>query len=197
MCEPVSLSIASLALAATSATAGYIGQTQAANAQTAMALQVKQNAEQSFRAQQAAEAARFLQLQAQSSNEMQARTTEAAQARGRVLTAAAESGASGLNLDALVGDINRQLGLSTTALDYNRKVKANDLQMGLQNDYYQMVDRANSVPMGVRPSLLSPILSIAGAGLSSYAGYQQNQFQLNQITQQTNMTKAIMAKFGG
>jgi hypothetical protein len=168
---PGVLSGLTIGLAGASAGLQFIGQSQAASAQSAMARAVAANAAGSYRAQTAFLDTQFLQQRAQLTQQSEAQNIQAEQVKARARTSAAEAGVAGVSLDAVLGDISRQQGRAADATAYNFDIAAFDNHNAKTNAYYGMVDRTNSVPMGVFPSLLSPLISTAGAALDAAGRY--------------------------
>lgn len=185
MCEPTTLLAASLVISATAATASYVGQQQAAKAQTAYNNQIASDgaklAEQSFEIQtqqellqgrQEAEAA------ALKTNQIQ---TGAAKARATAQVGAAESGVAGVALDQLYADFNSQESLAKESVDTNLAYSRQQEGMNLQAIQAGGDQRLASLvrPPVVGPSLLNAGLSFAGQALGAYGSYETNQNQRN------------------
>lgn len=185
MCEPTTLLAASLVISAAAATSSYVGQQQAAKAQSAYNAQTSSDgaklAQQSYEIQtqqellqgrQEAEAA------ALKTNQIQ---TGAAKARATAQVGAAESGVGGVALQELYNDFNSQESLSKESVDtnlaYSREQEQTNL-LGIQAGGDQRLASLIRPPV-VGPSLLNAGLSFTGQALGAAGSYNQNQYQRN------------------
>jgi hypothetical protein len=168
---PATLALVGTGLAAAQGFTQYQSQKQAANAQVALANAVAANAAGSYRTQTAYLDDRLLQTRDAAVQQDTANAIQGEQAKARARTAAAESGAAGVSLDNILGDLTAQQARNSQAIAYNYDVARQDTQTSKVNAYYQMQDRIDSIPLPAYPSLLTPILGTAGAALSNFSTY--------------------------
>jgi hypothetical protein len=171
MCDPVSLTIAAIAVAGASAGLTYVGQAQAARAQSAMQGQNAATAIQSYRLQQSELQNQLLQQRSQTEQQDVQQTIAAEQARASERVSAAEGGLSGVSLSSILTQTNREQALNRAVSGRNYQTLQQEETNKEGQAYFDMQNRVNSVPGGIFPSLAAPILQTAGAGLNAYASY--------------------------
>ena len=165
-----------VSMAITAATS-YVSVTQAQqNAET----QLQYNKEiQDQQAKSAAEAQvadtkalnlTLIQEQNAASDEAQSIHKEGLKAKGRFLTNAGESGVSGISVDNLMGDFNRQEATYIDSLKYNTEISADVMNAQATGSHITAVNRTNAgraAPV-TRPNLYAAALGIADRGISNY-----------------------------
>jgi len=174
MCEPVTI-MATLAVISTAA--AYYGQEQASKEQYDFAKASTEegaaNARASFDLQNMVESQRLGQEEEASSQAAQANQAQAAKAKAAARVAAGEAGVAGVSVDALLSDFDRQE--SAEAYNIERNLEMARAQSGINRRGFAAQGRNHlsglrHAPIK-RPSAFNAGLSIAGAGMSSYARY--------------------------
>lgn len=197
MCDPTGGLATAIVIGATSIASGvtgYIGQKQAANAQqnyqnqqakdqAIYRNQVAEQANKAFLDQSYQQNLRLQQEAAAATDQSTQLGKEAAQARARVRTAAGEAGVSGLSVESLLADYQRQQDYAQQNIDtnllYTQKQAAENIK-GMRADAIGRVSGVrNYIPAPVqKPSLLGTIFDTTGNALSGmsnvYANGQQS-----------------------
>lgn len=173
MCDPVSLSIAGLALAGTTSTIGYIQQHRAAtkaadenaaffdaNKKAAIDAEVLQSREIGLRQSEELLASATAQQDINLSE-------EAALSTARV--SAAEAGITGHSVDAVLNDIATQGSKERQRMQTNSELQQQQLQREKEGVLAQAQGNINTVRQADirQPSILTPILATSGAALNS------------------------------
>jgi len=167
------LAIASFAVGAAGQVAGFMQQSQQADAQ---AEAYKRNAENAAKAT----SARYDQINVKSIQEGEAasdRKFEAAldarRAAATAVTAAGEGGVSGLSVTALLGDIASRHGRFETNTD--KQLQISRAYLGGEKVAAQAGGQGqiNSVPIPEKPNFASALVGIFGSGLDAFTGYKQ------------------------
>lgn len=166
MCMMV-LPMLSLALGAGQAIMGFQAQSQAAERQNQF---YQQNAE----AANAAVANQYAFTQLQRNEERAAADQDktetdiaAMKARGTAITAAGESGVSGLSVDALVNDYYGRQGRRDQSIDQNYQMRSDYLTAQMDQQQAGATSRINSVQRVAPPSFADALLRIGSAGLNA------------------------------
>lgn len=167
MCMMAALPILSLAVGAGQAIMGFQAQSQAASRQNAFYYQNAEAANKAVSDQYA-----FTQLQRQdqrASADQDKMQTDIAgmKARGTAVTAAGESGVSGLSVDALIGDYWGQQGRRDQSIDSNYAMQSDYLTGQMSTQYAGATSRINSVQRAAPPSFADALLRIGGAGVNA------------------------------
>jgi hypothetical protein len=177
MCDPVSISIISLGLTATSAISSYVGQRNDAqriqaentayynaNKQAAINAAVLNDHELTLRQSEE------LLATAVQQHDVQAQVSNAA---STAKVAAAEAGLSGNSIDAVINDVRNQGSLELGRLQENSELQQAQLQRQKDAALVEAQNNINTVrQVDVRqPSLLTPILQIGGGALSAADQY--------------------------
>lgn len=154
MCfDPLTLIIGAL-----SSVAQFAGQMQQSK-------QNEKNALQAFRNDQTALTLRQLQEQEATAQKTQETNIEEAQKVSEVKLSAAGGGVAGISVANIVGDVKRRAERNRSTQIRNTQMTLAQLQQEKEGARATAQSRINSVP---RPSALSLIAGIAGAGLDSY-----------------------------
>lgn len=146
-----------------SSVASYAGQMQQAKAN-------EKNALTAFRNDQDALTLRQLQEQEATTQKNQATDIEQAQKVSEAKLSAATGNVSGISVANIVGDIVRRGEVNKTTQKRNAQMAVAQLQREKIASRAQAQSRINAVP---RPSALSLIAGIAGAGLDGYNANQR------------------------
>lgn len=161
----------SSAMSVATATASIVGQTQAAHAQ-------KQQAQAQAESIKRATINNYDQLQLQREQERQNATEKAAQvaqqgiqARSSALTAAGEAGVSGLSVEALLGDLQRQELEYTGAVQTNYKRRSAQIDAEMNGVQTTGQSQINSIPVPRNIDFVSPILNSAFKITGAYQDY--------------------------
>jgi hypothetical protein len=202
MCGPAAiLPLASLAITAVSAGAQYMGQRQAAQDQSDyQAQQVKERDRQiaenykrsmaAYNLQNVAENVRMDEVRAAASQEAFRIAQASAQAKARVISNAAQTGAGGNSLLSVIQDIMGRAGFETNTVLGNLKSEEGQSYRNLQAFHEEATNRITSLQpytgSTVRgPSLLGPALTIGGGALNSYSDYRRDQ-QISKLVNRQN-----------
>ena len=180
MCTPSTIALASFATSAASSGLGFVAQQQAASAQAdyqnQMAVATNQAANAAYQNQIAQEQARMQQEKAAASQQVDQANRDARKAAATARVASAEAGVSGLSVDSLLADFDRQRAsnVQTTQTNYLWSLIQSQENMAAYRANAQS-RIASSRPSPVAgPSLLATGLDIAGAGLNAAAYYNAN-----------------------
>lgn len=163
MCNPAAAAIIQVAAAAATA----YGQQQQSKVQTRVAENNTANARRAQLDGLDAQAAQGNQAQEVANRAATTNAINAAKARANINAVAAESGVSGLSIDALVNDVSRQEATNYETLAANQAHDADQRYRVAQGDAAATQSRINSVQPGQFSAALAAI-QIAGAGASAY-----------------------------
>lgn len=171
--DPVTQTVASLAISAASGVANYMAQSAQADAQEDYNRQLNKNAEQAY--VNDLEALRLQQVQdeKQAKQKIIQNQKEALAARSRAKTAAGEAGVSGLSVDALLADFENQEAQFKDSVVENLD---NRNQQRFQESIAagtRLQSRQNSAQPVSRPSLLGTGLQIAGSSVGTLQDYNR------------------------
>jgi hypothetical protein len=169
----VAMAVAQFALSAAGTVAGFVGQSQQAEAQQEYYKNNRDAANKAAVNTYAANQNRALQERKAASQETQQLQTDAVRARSTAEVAAGEAGVSGLSVDALIGDYYGQQGRYERTLDNNYQMQADYLRGEMDATQAQAEGRINSVQQGQKPSFADAAIRILGGGLDAYGGYQR------------------------
>jgi hypothetical protein len=169
----VGMAVAQFALSAASTVAGFVGQSQQAEAQQQYYKNNRDAANKAAVNTYAANQNRALQERKAASQETQQLQTDAMRARGTAEVAAGEAGVTGLSVNALIGDYYGQQGRYERTLDNNYQMQADYLRGEMDATQAQAEGRINSVQQGQKPSFADAAIRILGGGLDAYGGYQR------------------------
>ncbi|WP_287253217.1 hypothetical protein [Mesorhizobium sp.] len=167
------MAVAQFALSAASTVAGFVGQSQQAEAQQQYYENNRQAANRAAVNTYAANQNRALQERKAASREQQNLAAEAMRSRATAEVAAGEAGVTGLSVDALIADYYGQQGRYERTLDNNYQMQADYLRGEMDATQAQAEGRINSVQQGQRPSFADAAIRILGGGLDAYGGYQR------------------------
>jgi len=179
MCEPVSISASTAALVSTgvsaaSAVTSFVGQSVAADAQAeAQQERVNQQAEiarESFIQDAFLENQRLAQQREQAAQESQKTSEQALEKKSQARVSAGESGVSGLNVDALVRDFERQEAEFRSSMQQNvdaRAAQAERRKDALRTKAQGRIANIPTQPIS-SPSPLGAALKIGGAAASQF-----------------------------
>lgn len=173
MCEASTLALASLAIGTAQSIAQYQAADAQADAQEEYNRRLQENAAQAYQND-----LELLQLQQQQDEDSAQEETfrnqvAAREAKARAKTAAGEAGVSGLSVDALLADFDRQeANFKNSVLENlgNRNAQR-DAEKNSALTRYQ--SRVNSAQPVSRPNVIGTGLNIAGQGLSIAQDYQR------------------------
>ena len=166
MCDP--LSGAAFAISALSTAVGYVGQSEAADAQNAAYDANRRQALSAFADKQVSMNTRAIQEQEAAASKKFENNLERRAAQATAMVAAGESGVSGLSVEALFNDLGARTARANSNIDSNTDFTMQQLEAEKRGQTYQTLDRINSVKRGTEPSLIDAGLRIAAAGVSSY-----------------------------
>lgn len=179
MCDPVSLTMAGLSIAGT--TAGYIGQQQAAadqaKYQNERYSETARIALENYQSQINQQQARFGQEVALTADQAMANQIEAMKLRSTASVAAGEAGVAGNSVQALLDDFSRQEAMNRFSLATNLGWKEDQMDEELraaQADARSQIASATPVPVR-QPSLLGAALQIGTAAFGGFDTFQRNQ----------------------
>jgi len=174
MCDggALELSIASLAIGSASAGVNFAAQYAQAQQQSAMAKANAAAAVKANNAKQAQLASDFWQRRDQIVQDQNLRDIQAEQAQARARVSAGEAGVGGLVLDSVMGDISRQRSEDEAIAQRNLATTALDTENARANANAEALDRARSIPMGITPSFISPILQVGNSAVNSALNYR-------------------------
>lgn len=173
MCDPVSaLAIGSFVVGSAQAVVSYQASQADYKAKNAAYFQNIQNTETAERDDQTSILQHQLQEQDKGTQKEQISQIEEAQKSSTEEVSAAEGGVSGVSVDNLLNDIAGKSELNRSYMDENMRWIVADTHNRLTNTGDQAAARIASVAQPIEPSILSPILGIAGAGLKAGTGYR-------------------------
>jgi len=189
MCEPVSLTLAGVALA--SAATSVIGQNQQRQAQKGYQNELRIANEAQMDENRSIATTAYLDQAAQANNNLaqereasavagQDYSTQRHKAQGEVNAAAAESGVGGLALDGLLADFHRQEGMFRGHNDQNLIFKQQQTATAIKGEQTQAAARIAQIkpyiPAPLAPvDYIGPALSAVGTGLGAYGNYSNAQ----------------------
>lgn len=170
MCEPTTLTVAAIGIAAASAASSVYAQQQQAKASEKSAEAAQKNANRSFLLSSQASNERLAQEQAKTTAELTDVQRQRQRAEATAKVAAGEAGVSGLSVDALLGDFRREEAVyrdrTLQNLDFQRQQQELEKQ-GFDATRQSRINQANS-QVSARPSFAGAALRIGGAGLQAY-----------------------------
>ncbi len=187
MCDPVSIGIASLALAGGTAVTSYVSQKNeaarvgqenekfyAANKQAAIDAAMLNEHELSLR-----QSEEILAGAAQNSD----LTREEQAALSSTVVAASEAGVSGNSLDAVLSDVASKAGRNKVRNAQNTKMRVDQLTRDKESVLVEANNNINTARQtNVRqPSILTPALQIGGAALNTLDQFRDRQARAGQI----------------
>ncbi len=178
MCGPALIPAIGLVVSAAGAVATYKAQSDAAetteNFQKAQAREGAASARESFDNQNKDIQARSREEDDAASQAIRVNQQEAAKAKATARVASGEAGVSGLSVDALLNDFNRQEDDYTNSILTNRSIGRRQEQgalKGIRTGTQAQLSSLRYAPVR-RPSYLTPGLQIAGAGLAAGSQYR-------------------------
>lgn len=163
-----------LAVSAASSVAGFAQQSQQADQQHQLYEENRRNAIQAFQDKQVATNNRMVQEQEAAAGTKFDASLKANAAKATAITAAGESGVSGLSIEGLLGDFSARTDRFNDRVDNNLDWTLAQLQSEKKGQAATTANQINSVRDADKPSFLDAGLRIAGAGLNSYASAQKN-----------------------
>ncbi len=178
MCGPPAIAGIGLFITAVSAVASYKAADDSAqtteNFQDASAKEGARLARESFDNQNKDVQARSREEDSAAAQAIRVNQQEAAKAKATARVASGEAGVSGLSVDALLSDFNRQEDDYTNSILTNRDISRRQSQQalkGIRAGTESQLAASRFAPVR-RPSYLTPGLQIAGAGLAAGAQYR-------------------------
>lgn len=156
---PAILTAASLAISAGSAIAGHGSQRSAAR-------ENERQAEQARRLEVRDLTIRQVEEEIAAGRQVDAVRTQAQAAAGQVQASAAASGVRGTSLDALMLDLAASEGVTIDTIRDQAVLTIDQLRRMREGAAVRAENRIASVP---RPSLMAPVLQIAGAAVDAYS----------------------------
>jgi hypothetical protein len=181
MCDPVTIGIASLALAGGSAVSSYVSQKKEAK-------RVQTQNDQAYAAnKQAAIDSAMLsehQLSLRQSEEMLSSAAqvsdlerEAIANQSTAVVSAAEAGVSGNSLDAVLADIKGKEARNKLRVGENATMRVDQLTREKQSTLVEANNNINTIRQTTvrQPSILTPIFQVAGAAVQTTDLYRQRQ----------------------
>lgn len=160
---------ASIALGAVTAISGYQGQKQAAKAQAlAQAQQSKAEQQRLMQQQAAARINQKFQME-QAAAETQKAAIKAREAMATARVSAAESGVSGISVDALMNDLTRKQAIYNFGITRQLEQANIATELSLQDNALGSSQRLLAINKPIQqPDLLGNILKGASTGMSAY-----------------------------
>jgi len=158
MCDPVTMTLASVAITGASSIMQYEGERRAANQQ---ADAIRQN--QSFN--DAALQAQQVEVDQQSSQQMSERSRQAMIERGKLIAAFSSSGLGGNSQGVAVNETSFLEGTDIASIEANRASRQVQIQRERGSQYRQAKNNLASIKV---PNPLAVGLQIAGAGFNTY-----------------------------
>ncbi len=178
MCGAAAIPLIGLAVSTASAAAAYKAADDQAstteNFQKAAAKEGAASARASFDSQNADIQARSREEDSAAAQAIAVNQREASKAKATARVASGEAGVSGLSVDALLNDFNRQEDDYTNSVLNNRAIGRRQEQgalKGIRAGYGSQLSSLRTAPVR-RPSYLTPGLQIAGAGLAAGSQYR-------------------------
>lgn len=180
MCEPVSITMAAIAIAGTVA-AHADAEAKAkklSRAQNASFEEMTAAARANYNMQLGDVAARNEQERVSASQDAEDIVVDASQAKGVLNTAMAERGIGGNSVESLLNDFEANEGRSMqslqTNLEWNREQSQRDSE-GFRADGQNRVNQSRPGAVD-RPSLLVAAVQVAGQGASAWNAYDQRAY---------------------
>ncbi len=177
MCDATALIATSLIVGAASQYSQYEGQKQQAKGQyryaKAAAEEGQALAKQNFQIANAQESERQREEDEAASQQTTQVRKEAAQARSTARVAAGEAGVSGLSVDALLADFDRQEAASTNSINRNRELSMRQsgfTKLGIRANGMNQLSNTRFRPIA-KPSGLNLALGIGSETLAGYNRY--------------------------
>jgi hypothetical protein len=178
LCDATALVAASLIVGTASQVAQYQGQQAQAKQQyryaKAAAEEGQALAKQNFQIANAQESELQREEQEAASQQITQVRKQAAQARSTARVAAGEAGVSGLSVDALLADFDRQEAASVNNINRNRELSLRQsgfTRMGIRANGMNQLSSTRFRPIA-RPSLTELGLNIGSESLSAYNRYR-------------------------
>lgn len=173
MCDATGLMLASLAISGAQGIAQYQAANAQADAQEDYNAQLQKNAEQAYVNDLAALQLQQRQDEKQAKQKIAQNQKQAIQARSRAKTAAGEAGVSGLSVDALLGDFERQEAEFKDSVRENLGNRNQQRHQEALAAGTRLQSRQNSVQPVSRPSLIGTGLQIAGSAVGTLSDYDR------------------------
>lgn len=167
MCEPATLAWAAFAIAGASTAMQVVSATQQAEVQTEMYNRNTQAANKAAADEMADIQLRLQQERETVTQQQNVNSVRARQEAAAAYTAGAERGATGLTMDALLGDIYGQSAATNDTLGTNLEWTGNSLARAVDGTRAKATDRINSMTPGTGPSYIAAALRIGGAGVNA------------------------------
>ena len=168
MCDPATLAIASLAITTTGSVAGIGSQMAQASAQSKANERQAENIQESAIANYDLLASRREQEEGAASQQIMASKIDAAKARATATVAAGEAGVTGLSVDSLLADLNRQEANYADGVNQNLGNTRDQLDVEAGNIQRGATSRINSLPTVQAPNYAGALENIATAGVKYY-----------------------------
>lgn len=183
MCDPVTMAVASFGIQAVSTYSAYQSEkaqyqveAQQADEQNRYYERNKREAIKSQIEQSAQTGNRLRQEDKGRAEESMQIDQQATADRATALMTAGENGVSGLSVSGLISEFYAKQGTAKAQIATEGKMAHQQANVDLKGIEAQAEDRIRSVRKAtkpIKPSRLSAVLGIAGAGLGSYNGYKE------------------------
>ncbi len=167
------MALATFAISAASAGAGFMAQREQADQQNRYAAENRNNALRAFEDRNVDINRRITQEREAAANERFESGLKARSTRATNEVAAGEAGISGLSLEGLLADIDNAQSRYVGTVDQNLDWTEQQLASEKRGAGAQTVDRINSVRRAERPSLLNLGLQIGTAAVNSATSYNR------------------------
>lgn len=192
-------------LSAGSTAAGYLGQSQQANAnanyQNQMYAQTGKNALANYDQQTGVAGTRLIQQAAAMQQQGMDQNRQMMQAQGHAAAAAGEAGVAGNSVNALMNDFSSVASSNIDTLRTNQQYSVN--QMG-QDEKAMRANAQNQIAQAApqpvqRPSLLGSLMEIAGGAYKAKDGldYMRQQGIYNKSDRASTLSYGQPISFGG
>lgn len=191
MCDPVTATIA-IASAATS----YMGQKQAADAQSAANEQARSLAIQNQNLQIRALRNQEDEDRVSSTNAMRKSQMEAEKVAARARVASGESGVSGLSIDALLGDVDMQLTDNLNTIRTTQGFRQRQRQLDREGLGITTQSQINRLPAVQYPSLLETAANAGMSYMSMGGSFGSGGTSYNSATGSAGASKSYFPKTG-
>ncbi|WP_067516908.1 virion core protein, T7 gp14 family [Endozoicomonas ascidiicola] len=168
MCDPVSIAVASMAMAGGSAIASHQAQSNQAKVQDALYEQNKVNSYASMRNQYLGIQNRQSQEMEAASQQVQQRTLQAMEDQATANVAAGEAGVSGFSVERVLQDMGASASRDISTIEQNRDWTMSQLTEEAKGIATQTQSRINGVSQGVKPSPWATAFQLGGAAVNSY-----------------------------
>lgn len=164
-----SIALATMAISAASAGAGYVGQRKQASAQRRYQAQASAAERQRFLQEQSAVRMGEAQQQEATNRELADISLKSREAISRARTSAGESGVSGLSINALMDDYLRQEANYRSATLRQQELQGVNTGLALSDAGYRTQQNLIGInrPLN-QPGFLEGALSTASAGMAGY-----------------------------